>query len=529
MAKVEEYAQGQLASSLGYASQVRQDTSTVDLISGLNKNVNELLDAEMAYAISEQKKQKANEDLLNGINQMLTAYDEVGRVEASLHDYINQTKQDYTANPHDAIEAVHNGGMDIIKSAIDNVSDPKVKEKMAGILTNHFSGKENEIRNWALGMETANAQSKVQSVMDNYSHIAANTDDPNQVISMIKGLDVVDENTGMSMAQATYLSYGAKTPKYLAQQREDIAESYLMGMIDRGKCSTVKSLLESGQLDDIVSPELKHKYLKATGVIERTQQRQYEMGNMVEIFNIKANAVVKASKDEYTFADAERDNKRIMELGGKPTVSLYNQASSNLKTLTKKEFNEKKAAALEDINSTFRTVLSNANGKLDPHATMKDILSYQNKVEKAKPYLTANEYNTYMNKVSQPLVKRISKMGTNIIGMPQGELAKHTPQTISYRAFYNFAHKNYAGTNNRNNAIKNMLSDFTRYQDDFSAKFGREPTQKELNNLANRAIFEQRKRTNPNLNNIPKEGKVFRDKNGKRVRIYPSGKMENLN
>ena len=134
-----------------------------------------------------------------------------------------------------------------------------------------------------------------------------------------------------------------------------------------------------------------------------------------------------------------------------------------------------------------------------------------------------------MTKVNEPKVKRIKKMGKNIFGMPYGEMSGRDTYSRSYLAIYNFAEKAYAGKDNRYNAINNMITDFVRYADQLENRQGKEMTQQQAANLCNKVIMDQRRRSNPALNNIPETGQIMQDKNGRRVKVYPDGRYEPLN
>ena len=112
--------------------------------------------------------------------------------------------------------------------------------------------------------------------------------------------------------------------------------------------------------------------------------------------------------------------------------------------------------------------------------------------------------------------------------MPQGDLKGNDPYNKSYLAIYNFAEKTYAGKDNKDHAISNMLCDFVNYAEQLENKQGKEITLQQAQNLCNKVILDQRKRTNPKLNNIPENGIEMVDKNGRRVKMYANGKYEIL-
>ena len=328
----------------------------------------------------------------------------------------------------------------------------------------------------------------------------------------------------MAIVSTTYVGAG---PEEIENVKRGIAEAYILGMLDRKECNQAKAMIESGKLDAYMDPETKHKYLKMADSVIKAEEKQERMDNMFEIFDIKQNAAILANQGKYSISQSIADNKRIVALGGKPTTSLTTQGVRSEKIQTQQAYKANRSKALEDITNTLGGMTK--KGKLDPELELKDIVEFQNKIEAYRPYLTDSEYKTYMTKVNEPKVKRIKKMGKNIFGMPYGEMSGRDTYSRSYLAIYNFAEKAYAGKDNRYNAINNMITDFVRYADQLENRQGKEMTQQQAANLCNKVIMDQRRRSNPALNNIPETGQIMQDKNGRRVKVYPDGRYEPLN
>lgn len=530
MAKVNPYVQDRLASSLGIMPGM--DTSGADLANSLSKDASVLQNDALNIYVAKKKQLKANEDKLKDINNTLSAYEKSMAVESELWSMIDKNKQSFINDPESGMEAIRLSGQATIRQAIDNESNPAVKEKMVGVLSNSFRGKMNEVNSWKLAQDTANATSKVQNTFNQMYTIAAGSSDWSRVQQLIDAVDSSENNwdrnggegsTEVSKDFVNY-AYGKKGLEELDKAKRTMAGAYILGMIDRGECNQAKAILDSNKLDEYMDPETKHKFRNMADGVIKAKEKQERMDNMFQIFDIKQNAIIKASSGDYSIAQAVADNEKIKALGGTPTTSLTNAGVRGEKIQTKNEYKAKNRESLEMLNKQFETLLK--KGKVDPEAELQDILAFQNKVESCKNYLTPQQYQSYMSKLSEPRIKKLKKMKKNIFGMPQGEIAGNDPTHRSYLAIYNFAHKAYAGKENQQNAITNMLLDFSKYAEQLEHKTGKEITQQQAANICNKVISDQRRKTNPHLNNIPKEGRVMVDKYGHKVRMYADGRHE---
>ena len=532
MAKVNPYVQDRLASSLGIMPEM--DTSGVLLATGLGEGANRLQSASLDLYLAKKQEAAKNKEKLDDINNTLSAFEKSMNAETAMWDMIDKTKDQYVDNPGDAVDIIKRSGDAIIRQAIDNENNTAVKQKMVGVLTNSFRGKMSEVNSWKLAQDTANASNKIQNVFNQMYTTAASSSDWNRVQEMINAVDSSENNydreeSGESkevFKNYVNFTYGKKGPEELDKAKRGMASAYVLGMIDRGECEQAKAILDTTALDQYMDPETKHKFRNMANGVINAKKKQERMDNMFQIFDIKQNAVIKASTGEYTIKDAIADNEKIKALGGTPTTSVTNAGVRGEKVHTVQEYKEKNRQSLETLNRAFEDILK--KGKVDPEAELKDILAFQNKVESCKEYLTPQQYQSYMGKLAEPRIKKLKKMKKNIFGMPQGEIAGNDPTHRSYLAIYNFAHKSYEGKENQQHAITNMLLDFTKYAEQLEHKQGEPLTQQQASNLCNKVIADQRQRTNKYLNNIPKEGRVMIDKYGHKVRVYADGRYEPL-
>lgn len=525
MARVPQYTQDRLASSLGIMPAV--DTSSADLAGIIAQDSSQVAGKFMSLAAEKQRQVNRQKEKINDVENTIRAYRETVDTENQIHQIIDKKKQEFADDPDRALEEINAECEGLVFQKLDYYknSNTSVAEKLSGILTNSLRGKMSEARTWASGQKLANTKTDIQTTFNSMYTIAASSSDPNRVLELIGTLEKNDDSD-MDFNRNVYYAYGNKGVEEIEKAKSNISEAFLLGMLDRGESNQVLQYLDSGTFDKYLTPEVKHKYRGMANTVIKAQEKQERMDNMMAIFDIKTNAVIKASNGTYTISDAVADANKIRNLGGNPTTSLITQGVKGEKIATKKEFQAKKSAAIKDITQTLGSMTK--KGKLDPEAELKDIISFQNKVEGYRPYLTDSEYKTYMSKVTEPSVKRIRKMGKNIFGMPQGDLKGNDPYNKSYLAIYNFADKAYAGKDNKDHAISNMVCDFVRYAEQLENRQGKELTQQQAQNLCNKVIQDQRRRTNPQLNNIPQGGKIMQDKNGKRVRMYPNGKYEIL-
>lgn len=531
MARVNPYVQDKLASSLGYVPNM--DTSGANLAGTIAQDAGNLASGAMQLAVKKQREVDAKRKQLEDINNTLTAYQKSTEAETEMWNMIDKNKQEYVNDPKTAMEVIAGEGQGIINQYIDEAknSNPAVAEKMTGILTNSFRGKLNEVHTWTLAQDTANAKVKIENMANQCYTMAANTNDATQVLQLLNQFEEeYDENGNpvkdMDVNNLIKYTYGANGAKKIEDIKKGIAEAYILGSLDRGDYNTAKQMLDSDIFDKYLDPETKHKYRNMANGLIKAEEKQQRMDNAMTIFDIKQNAVIKASEGNYSISEAMADNKRIEALGGKPTTTLTSLGIKGEKVQEKAQYDAKRKDVLKDITEDFGKMTK--KGKLDPELELKDILEFQNKVEANKQYLTPSEYKSYMTKINEPKIKRIRKMGKNIFGMPQGEMAGRDPYSKGYLSIYNFADKAYAGKDNKHNAINNMITDFVKYAEQLEAKQGREMTQQQAANLANKVIADQRRRTNPSLNNLPKEGRIMKDKNGRTVKMYPDGRYEIL-
>lgn len=525
MARVPRYTQDRLASSL--VGTPNLDLSGYNLAKTIEGDSLQLAQSFNQLAVKKQKEIDAANAKLQNVNDTLTAYEKSTALETQMWEMIDKNKKEWINDPKSGLEMIQREGSAMIQQGLAEFdNNPSVKEKMAGILTNSLRGKLNEVNSWRIAQDTANAKVKIQNTFNQLYTQASGTSDFNRVQSMINAF--VDDGTReMDFNNLINFTYGAKGPEEIENVKRGIAEAYILGMLDRKECNQAKAMIESGKLDAYMDPETKHKYLKMADSVIKAEEKQERMDNMFEIFDIKQNAAILANQGKYSISQSIADNKRIVALGGKPTTSLTTQGVRSEKIQTQQAYKANRSKALEDITNTLGGMTK--KGKLDPELELKDIVEFQNKIEAYRPYLTDSEYKTYMTKVNEPKVKRIKKMGKNIFGMPYGEMSGRDTYSRSYLAIYNFAEKAYAGKDNRYNAINNMITDFVRYADQLENRQGKEMTQQQAANLCNKVIMDQRRRSNPALNNIPETGQIMQDKNGRRVKVYPDGRYEPLN
>lgn len=525
MARVPGYVQDRLASSL--VGTPNLDLSGYNLAKTIEGDSAQLAQSFEQLAAKKQREIDATNAKLQNINDTLTAYQESTALETQMWEMIDKNKKEYINDPKSGMELIQREGSAMIQQGLAKFdSNPAVKEKMAGILTNSLRGKLNEANTWRVAQDTANAKVKIQNTFNQLYTQAASTSDFNRVNSMINAF-VDDGKKEIGFNNLINYTYGAKGPEEIEKVKRGLAESYILGMLDRKECNQAKAIIESGKLDAFMDPETKHKYLKMADSVIKAEEKQEKMDNMFEIFDIKQNAAILASQGKYSISQSIADNNRIVALGGKPTTSLTTQGVRSEKIQTQQEYKANRSKALKDITDTLGGMTK--KGKIDPELELKDIVEFQNKIESYRPFLTDSEYKTYMTKVNEPKVKRIKKMGKNIFGMPYGEMSGRDTYSRSYLAIYNFAEKAYAGKENRYNAINNMITDFVKYADQLENRQSKEMTQQQAANLCNKVIADQRRRTNPALNNIPEGGRVMMDKYGKKVRVYPDGRYEPLN
>lgn len=522
MAKVTPYVQDKLASSLGYVPAF--DKSAGAVAGAVAEAGKKGMDWSLKRLEAIQKQNSDIEQKIKNIHSTMEAYEKSTEAETKLMAMIDEVKQANVMEPHKAIEEIQDRGQMIVQETMASAYDnPGVQEKMAGILINSLRGKINETHSWVLAQNTANAKGRIQNIFGGYCTQAAGSSDISRTLGILSKLDNPAAED-MELIESVKWAYGAENTKELDKAKKNIASSYILGLLDREETNQVIAALDSGLLDSYLAPDDKHKYHNMANTMIKAQERQERMDNLFQIYDIKTNAILQAQKGEYTVSQANADNERIVALGGKPTTSLVNQSIQSEKIRAKEDYTKNRTSAIKDITEELGKI--SKKGKIDSEAQLKDIIEFQNLVESKKQFLTATEYKNYMTKVNEPKIKKIRNMGKNIIGLPHGEIAKKDAWGKSYLAIYNFAEKAYAGKENQHNAINSMITDFVRYADQYEAKTGKPLTDNEAQNLCNKVIFDQRRKTNPALNNIPENGRIMKDKNGRTIKMYPNGKYE---
>ncbi len=529
MAKVNEYVQDRLASSLVGVPQA--DLSGANMADSVAKGADVLGQNSMQLAAQKQKAIDEQRAQLQNINDTISAYQNSTAIETEMWDIIDRNKQQYINDPKSAIDSIQKEGAELLLSKLSQFdNNPNVKEKMSGILTNSFRGKLNEVHSWALAQDTANSKNKIDNVFSQLNTQASKTNDISRLQELLTFAELNDDQSGMKFGDYVKLAYGAKGEEEINKAKTNIAKSYLIGMLDRKQANQVSATLDSGALDSLLSPEEKLKFKNMAHAVIKGEETEKRMNNMYSIFDIKENALIKSSSGEYTLSDAISDNEKIKELGGKPSDMLYTTGKgiSGQKTADKKTREVKRQSAIKDITSNLAEI--SKGNKIDPEADLKDIIEFQNKVEgyAHAGLLTNDELKTYMTKVTGPKVKHIKKMGKNLFGMPQGDLRGKDEYSKAYLSIWNFADKAYAGQSNRDNAVNNMVVNYVKFADQLEAKQGKPVTHGQSQNILNKVIADQRRKSNPSLNNIPESGRIMMDKYGHKVKYYPDGRYEML-
>jgi len=529
MARVNIYTQQRLASSLVGVPEA--NLSGAAMAGNVANNAGEMAQGSLQLAAQKQAAVDAQQVKLQNINDTITAYQDSTAIETEMWDLVDSKKQEFVNNPKGAIKAIQDGGSDLLLERLSQYEEnPNVQEKMAGILTNSFRGKLNEVHSWALSQDTANSKNKIQNVLSQLNTQASRTSDIGRVQELLSFAELNDEQSGMKFGDYVKLAYGANGEEEINKAKEGIAKSYIVGMLDRKQANSVSATLDSGAFDSLLSPEDRLSLKKmATGVIN-AEKKQASMDNMFQVYGIKENALIKSSEGKYTIADAMNDNEKIKSLGGKPSDMLYTAGKgiAGGKAADAKTKQVHRQNALKDVVESLADISKGT--KIDPEADLKDIIEFQNKVEgyAHNGLLTTDEQKTYLSKVTGPRIKRIQSMGKNIFGMPQGEIKGKDEYSKAYLSIYNFADKAYAGKDNRSNAISGMLVDYVKFADKLEAQQGKPISHEQSQNLCNKVIDTQRRKSNPHLNNIPESGQIMMDKYGHKVKYYPGGRYEIL-
>lgn len=528
MAKVPQYTQDKLASSI---MPVVVDNSAAQLTGHLKGNVDKIADTTFKLAAEKQKEVDAINAKIKNVNGTLTAYDRSIAIENEMYDIIEEEKANNINNPQLAVKNVEARGRELIATRmaeLDNTTDIAVKEKMAGIITNSFRGKLSELHTWQVGQDTANAQGKIDSMINGLMTRASKSGSLETLAECLNFDNYIDAN-GNPLSDSIKMAYGNKGVKEIQKAKENIAESYIMGLLDRKTPNQVNAVLDSGALDSIISPEKKLSLKKMAKTMVTAQNSAAKRDAYFEIYNIKENATLLAAEGKYTPSMYMQDKRRIAQLGGK--ASDYNvilsKSMSSDKISKKENFKQNQQIAHDKVTKEWARI-SGKSGKISPNAELEDILKFQNLVEENREYFTGEQYDNYMIKLNKSRVKRVKDMRTDVFGRPQGTLKGDDNYSKGYTQIYKFAQTNYKGDDaKRLDAINNMTGEFVKRAERAEAQTGKPLTEAQMQSIVKGVTTRQTQRTNPHLQNIPKNGQLFKDKSSGRVyRIYPDGRRE---
>lgn len=528
MAKVPQYTQDKLASSI---MPVVIDEAAAQLAGRLKDNAGTLAAAAFSAAAEKQKKVDRQVERLQEVNDTLTAYEKSIAIENEMYDIIEEEKSNNIDNPQLAVKNVEERGRDLITarmSELDNKVDIGVKEKMAGIVTNSFRGKLSEMRTWRISQDTANAQGKVDSVIDNLCTRASKSGNLQTLGECLNFDNRLDAN-GQPLSEAIKMAYGSKGIKKIQEAKKEIAKSYVVGLLDRKSPNQVSAVLDSGALDAYLAPDEKLSFKKMAKTMITAQASAAKRDAFFEIYSIKENATLLAASGEYTPSMYLRDKKRLAQLGGKASdfnVILSKSMSSD-KVYKKENFEQNKRVAHDKVTKAWADI-SGKSGKISPNAELEDIIKFQNLVEENREYFTGEQYDNYMIKLTKSRVKRVKDMRTDVWGRPQGTLKGDDNYSKGYTQIYKFAKDNYKGNEDKRlEAIDNMTREFVKQAERTETQTGKPLTESQMQSIVKGVQTRQTQRTNPHLQNLPKNGQLFKDKsNGRVYRIYPDGRRE---
>ena len=526
--KVPKYTQDRLASSI---VPVVVDDSAAKLTGHLNKNVQTLASATFEQSAKKQKEVDALNAKIKSVNDTLTAYDRSIAIENEMYDLIEQEKANNVNNPQLAVRNVEEKGRELIAqrmAELDGVADISVKEKMAGIVTNSFRGKLSELHSWQMKQDTANAQGKIESMINGLCTRASKTGNLQTLAECLNFDDYTDEN-GQALSNAIQLAYGAKGVETIQKAKTEIAKSYILGLMDRKSPNQVAAVLDSGALDNYINPADKMSLKKMSKTMIDAQNSAAKRDAFFEIYSIKENATLLAAKGEYTPSMYLADKERLAKLGGKQSdynVILAKSMSSD-KVYQKENFEKNKRIAHDKVTKEWARI-TGKKGNIHVDTELEDIIKFQELVEDNRDYFTGEQYDNYMTKLSKSRMNRIKGMRTNIWGQPQGELKGDDSYSKGFTQIYEHAQKNYKNDEDKKfDAIDNMVGEFVRQAEYTEAQTGKALTEAQMQSIINGVTNRQAQRTNPHLQNLPKEGKVFRDKTtGRQYRLYPDGRRE---
>lgn len=528
MARVPQYIQDKFASSI---VPVVVDNSAAQLTGHLRGNADVLASANFELSAKKQREVDALNAKIKNINDTLTAYDKSIAIENEMYDIIEEEKNNNIDNPQLAVKNVEERGRDLIStrmSELDDTTDISVKEKMAGIVTNSFRGKLSELRSWQISQDTANAQGKIESMFNGLATRASKSGNL-QTLAECLNFDSYTDANGQPLSDSIKMAYGAKGVKRIQEAKETIAESYVMGLLDRKSPNQVNAVLDSGALDSYISPEKKMSLKRMAKTMVSAQNSAAKRDAYFEIYNIKENATILAADGKYTPSMYLADKKRIAQLGGK--ASDYNvilsKSMSSDKIAKKENFKENQRAAHDKVTKEWARI-SGKSGKISPNTDLEDIIKFQNLVEENREYFTGEQYDNYMIKLNKSRVKRVKEMRTDVFGRPQGTLKGDDNYSKGYTQIYKFAQTNYKGDDDKRlDAINNMTGEFVKRAERAEAQSGKPLTEAQMQSIVKGVQTRQAQRTNPRLQNLPKNGAVFEDRTTHiRYRIYPDGRRE---
>lgn len=528
MAKVPQYTQDRLASSI---VPVVVDDSMAKLTGHINNNVQTLAANTLELSAKKQREVDQLNARIKSVNDTLTAYDRSIAIENEMYDIIEEEKANNINNPQLAVKNVEVRGRELITqrmSELNETADLGVKEKMAGIITNSFRGKLSEIRSWQTAQDTANAQGKIESMIDGLCTRASKSGSM-QTLSQCLNFDNYVGDDGKPLSEAIKLAYGAKGVETISKAKTTIAKSYVLGLLDRKSPNQVSAVLNSGVLDPYLDPAEKVQLKKMATTMTHAQNSAAKRDAFFEIYSIKENATLLSASGEYTPSMYMRDRKRLQQLGGKASdfnVILSKSMASN-KIVNKENFNKNKQIAHDKVTKALANI-TGKSGKISADAELEDIIKFQDLVEENRQYFTGEQYDAYMVKFTKGRMKRIKDMRTDIFGNPQGTLRGDDAYSKGFTQIYKYAQKNYkSDTNKRTDAINNMAGEFVRQAERIEAQTGKPLTEAQMQSVVKGVQTRQAQRTNPHLQNIPKGGQLFKDKTTGRVyRIYPDGRRE---
>lgn len=528
MAKVPKYTQDRLASSI---VPVVVDNSAAKLTEHLNRNTQQISSATLQLSAKKQREVDELNARIKGVNDTLTAYDKSIAIENEMYGMIEEEKANNINNPQLALKNVETRGRELIAqrmSELDGTEDIAVKEKMAGIVTNSFRGKLSEMRTWQMAQDTANAQGKIESMISGLCTRASKTGNMQTLAECLSFDNYVDEN-GRPLSEAIQLAYGKNGIEQISKAKTEIAKSYVFGLMDRKSPNQVMAILDSGALDNYLDPSEKVQFKKMAKTMISAQNSAAKRDAFYEIFSIKENATLLSAKGEYTPSMYMADRQRLTRLGAKQTdfnVILSKSMSSN-KISDKKNFEANRMKAHDKVTKEWARI-TGKSGKISADAELEDIINFQNLVENNREYFTGEQYDNYMIKLTKSRMKRIKEMRTDIWGNPQGTLKGDDNYSKGYTQIYKYANTNYKkDPDKKNTAIDNMVGDFVRQADRIEAQTGKPLTESQMQSIVRGVQNRQSQRTNPHLQNIPKNGQLFKDKTSGRIyRIYPDGRRE---